>query len=710
MPPSVHDSQLAATVMGAMPVALTRCSADLRYLWASERYAAWLGLRQEDIIGKPISDVIGSDAMSSIRPHVQAVLAGQRVEYEELVRFNAIGQRWIHAEYEPTFDVSGAVDGWVACIIDLTDRKRAEHGLAVAHTSLERLFELSVMPGGDQAMPALLQAVVDTAIEVTDANMGNLQLFDEATGSLRIAAQRGFERPFLEHFAVVKGGDAACGEAMRRREQVIVEDVSKSPLFDAATMEVVKAAGIGAVQSSLMVSREGALLGVISTHWRRPHSPDRDRLRTLEIVARQAADMIQHRRQEERLREADRRKDEFMAMLGHELRNPLGPILLSTQMMARRGVGAAEKQRQVIERQARHLTRLVDDLLDVSRITRGKIDLRKERVELGTVVAKAVEMAAPLLEQRSQKLTVDVARVIVKADPERLGQVITNLLTNAATYTDPGGKIAVVATATESAVSLRVIDSGAGISPTMLPHVFDLFVQEKQALDRPRGGLGLGLAIVRSLVELHGGQVSARSDGLGKGSEFEISLPRTPVESNGLEATQRGEGPAAGHSRGSRILVVDDNEDGAMSLADALIDMGHEVRVALDGPTALRIAEDFIPVLALIDIGLPGMDGYQLAGRFREVRSLAGVRLVAVTGYGQESDRRRVLAAGFEAHLVKPVDLEVLTRVVGGCSTSERPEGAAEADDHGEGDRRADDRHRGDVPVALAVVAAADRE
>jgi PAS domain S-box-containing protein len=651
--------------MGAMPVALTRCSRGLRYLWVSERYASWLGLRGRDIVGKPIADIIGPDALASIRPHVETVLSGKHVEYEEMVHFHGIGDRWIHAEYAPTFDGSGAADGWIASVVDITERKRAEDSLAVTHASLARLFDLSVMPGGHEAMPGLLQAVVDTAIEITNADMGNLQLFDETTGSLRIAAQRGFERPFLEYFAMVKDGGAACGEAMRRREQVIVENVSKSPLFDAPTMAVMRAAGVCAVQSSLMVSRQGALLGIISTHWRQPNRPDPDRLRTLEIVARQAADMIQHRDQEEQLREANHRKDEFLAMLGHELRNPLAPILLSAQLMALRGVGIVEGERQIIERQAKHLARLVDDLLDISRITRGKVELRKERVAIGRIVARAIEMAAPLLEQRSQKLTVKVpSNLIVDVDQDRMVQVVTNLLTNAATYTEPGGKIAVAATHDKSFVKLQVIDAGAGISPEMLPCIFDLFVQEKQTPDRPRGGLGLGLAIVRNLVELHGGQVTANSDGVGKGSEFVVSLPRPHLESKRPQVTRPRKSGAKLASRASRILVVDDNEDGAASLGESLTAMGHKVRIAPDGPAALRIAKAFGPAVAFIDIGLPGMDGYQLASRFRKQRSRSPMRLIALTGYGQESDRRRSAKAGFEAHLVKPIDLATLVRTV----------------------------------------------
>jgi len=659
-------SQHAPIVMSTMPVAIARCSADLRYLWVSERYASWLGIPAAEITGKLLVDVLGQEGLASIRPYVEAVLAGKRVEYEAFVCFKNIGRRWIHAEYSPTSDASGAVDGWVACVLDVTDRKGAEQRVAAAHTALARLFELSVMPGGEEAMPALLQAVIDTAVDVSSAHMGTLQLYDTATESLHIVAHRGFQPPFLAYFATVHDSPVACCEAMRRRTSVIVEDVSSSALFDGPAMAVMEAAGVRAVQSTPMMSREGRLLGVFSTHWREPHPPVHDTLRPLEIIARQAADMIEHRQQEERLREANRRKDEFLAMLGHELRNPLAPILTATDLMKLRGDGTTERERDIIERQAKYLVRLVDDLLDVARITRGTIELRKERVDLAEVVAKAIEIASPLLEQRLHRLSVQVSRndLIVTVDPGRMTQVIGNLLTNAARYTDPGGEIRVIGRATEDGVTLRVQDTGIGISSAMLPRVFDLFVQEKQALDRPRGGLGLGLAIVRNLVELHRGSVAARSEGIGKGSEFVISLPRSreDSESGRPASVPRHEKPSK--SGGARILLVDDNEDGAQTLAAVLEDLGHDVRIANDGPAALRVVEGFTPALALLDIGLPIMDGYELARRLREQPRLAGVRLVAVTGYGQESDRHRSSEAGFEAHLVKPVDLDILQDVV----------------------------------------------
>jgi len=365
---------------------------------------------------------------------------------------------------------------------------------------------------------------------------------------------------------------------------------------------------------------------------------------------------------------ANRAKDEFLAMLGHELRNPLAPMLTALQLMRLRGESVFEKERTVIERQARHLVRLVDDLLDVSRIARGKIELRTEPIELGDIVAKAIEMASPLFELRDQQLATDVpsAGLLVAADPARLAQVVANLLTNAGKYTEKGGRIGIAARRDGPDVRLSVTDTGIGISAEMLPFVFDMFAQERQALDRSQGGLGLGLTIARSLMELHGGTIAARSAGPGQGSEFVLRLPVT-VTAAEPGVTVRKDRPVALMAPSSdrrRVLVVDDNEDAAHTLADLLARLGHTLRVAHDGPSALRLLDEFTPEVALIDIGLPVMDGYELAACFRRHPALAHVKLVAVTGYGQAVDRALTRAAGFDAHLVKPVDLEVLEPIV----------------------------------------------
>jgi PAS domain S-box-containing protein len=386
------------------------------------------------------------------------------------------------------------------------------------------------------------------------------------------------------------------------------------------------------------------------------------------IVASDVTTQMQAREQVNGLREAaesaNRAKDEFLAMLGHELRNPLSPILTALQLMKLRGESGSEHERTVIERQISHLTRLVDDLLDVSRIARGKVELKTEILEIAEVVTKAIEMASPLLEQRVHTLTVDVPKggLRVDGDMTRLSQVISNLLTNAAKYTPPGGSISIRGHREAGDVVLSVRDTGIGISPEMLPRVFDLFAQEQQALDRSQGGLGIGLTIVRSLIERHGGTVAARSEGPGKGSEFVVRLPATgrTREPADLIPAEQPCATTVPPASAPRILVVDDNEDGAEMLAEVLAKRGYDTRVAHDAPTALRVAAEFSPDIAFLDIGLPVMDGYELASHLRELPGLASLRLVAITGYGQESDRQKTRVAGFHHHLVKPVGIDAI--------------------------------------------------
>ena len=364
--------------------------------------------------------------------------------------------------------------------------------------------------------------------------------------------------------------------------------------------------------------------------------------------------------------ETDRRKDEFLAMLGHELRNPLAPIQTALQLMRLRDEKSVLRERVIIERQVGHLQRLVDDLLDISRITRGRIDLKRERLEMADIAAQALEQVDPLFVQRKHRLHLQLARpgLLVDGDPVRLAQVVANLLTNAAKYTEPGGEIWVSVGREGAEIVLRVRDNGAGIAPDLLPRVFELFTQATQTLARAQGGLGLGLAIVQRLVDLHGGRVEARSDGPGRGSEFIVWLPAAGRTAAARSGAREVFAPSPAGRTSRRLLVVDDNRDAAGLLAEALELMGYEIRVAYDGPSALTTATAFQPEIALVDIGLPVMDGYELAQRLREEAGPCKLHLLALTGYGQEKDRARALAAGFDQHLVKPIDLTRLGHIL----------------------------------------------
>ena len=353
---------------------------------------------------------------------------------------------------------------------------------------------------------------------------------------------------------------------------------------------------------------------------------------------------------------ASRAKDEFLAMLGHELRNPLAPIVTALNLMKLRTGHPLTRESEIIERQVGHLIRLVDDLLDISRVARGKVELKAERVEVSDIVAKGIETATPLLEQRRHYLSLDVPAegLLVYADATRMGQVVANLLTNAAKYTEPGGHIEVHAWRDESNVCVSVRDSGAGVASELLPRVFDLFQQGRTTLDRAGGGLGIGLALVKSLTTMHGGTVSAASEGPGRGSDFRICLPLLLSEPAVTADTRAARAPLP-TARRERVLVVDDNRDAAELIGDILRAAGHDVSIANDAFEAISLTDRLSPGVMVLDIGLPVMNGYELASRIRELHGAQAPRMIALTGYGLEHDRQRSASAGIAIHLVKPV-------------------------------------------------------
>jgi signal transduction histidine kinase/CheY-like chemotaxis protein len=440
---------------------------------------------------------------------------------------------------------------------------------------------------------------------------------------------------------------------------------------DAEHLETMRAAGMVS-HLAVPLAVHGNVIGCLgltnTTSGRRFSAED---LALAEEVAIRAALEIERVRLYEEMRcaraeaeAASRAKDVFLAMLGHELRNPLAPILTALQLMRLRGDHGSLKERAVIERQVNHLVRLVDDLLDVSRITRGKIELARQPIEIAEVLAKAIEMSSTLLEQQRHRLSVIVppTGLQVDGDHARLAQVFCNLVSNAAKYTRPGGHVLVTAQRDADDIVVQIKDDGEGIEPSLLTRVFDLFEQGERTIDRARGGLGLGLTIVKTLVELHGGRVKARSEGLGTGSEFEVRLPASRREGPQDAASPGRLDRSIAPHRSARVLLVDDNQDAVMLLSEALNALGYETRVAHDGPSGIAAAAEFHPTVAMLDIGLPVMDGYELARRLRE--QAAGIQLIAMTGYGQDTDRRRSREAGFVHHLVKPFVLEQVAAIL----------------------------------------------
>ena len=448
-------------------------------------------------------------------------------------------------------------------------------------------------------------------------------------------------------------------------EPMVVADAGNDPRFSEAERALLAGLSLGAVLAAPL--REGQrgpvwLLAAVSVTPRTWTEAER---RLVEEVGERAWAMIERVRAEAAQRTSDRAKDEFLAMLGHELRNPLAPIVSTLELMGMDGERKFSKEREMMLRQARHLAALLDDLLDVSRLARGQVELYRATVALDELVSRAVEAAGPLIEQRRHRLSVDVAPgLLVSADAKRMVQVISNLLNNAAQFTPPRGHLRLVGSGDDGSVVLRVRDDGVGIAAELLPHVFERFQRGPRAQDRSEGGLGVGLAIVRSFVELHGGTVSAASEGTGKGSEFTLRLPAASAERPGSVPP----GPAARLDALSaskhRILLVDDNRDIADILAVLLAKSGSVVEKAYDALSALSLSSTFLPTIAILDIGLPDMSGYELAKRLRKQEGLADIQLIALTGYGASADRKKSKRAGFAEHLSKPVELEDLLGAV----------------------------------------------
>jgi signal transduction histidine kinase len=454
-------------------------------------------------------------------------------------------------------------------------------------------------------------------------------------------------------------GFPANGEDRWRMLKVMLPDGRPMPREQAPVVRALNGEVVKAVDA--LIERQDGTVGWVQFS----AAPILRKDGSVEMAVATVVDVTAEKEATDAAAEAGRAKDQFLAMLGHELRNPLTPILTALEVMRLRGNGHLERERSIIERQARRLVRLVDDLLDVSRSVHGSLRLERAAVELSTVIADAVEAASPLIEESSQLLetSVPATGLVVDGDRSRLAQVIINLLTNASKYSPRGGHIKVTARADGDQLSLEVSDDGTGIEPDLLPRIFEAFIQGPQGLDRKTGGLGLGLAIARQLISAHGGTIEARSDGPGRGTTVIVTLPRAATASSERSMS----GGAANVPRvltGRRILIVEDNEDTATVLCDVLVQAGHDVRVVGDGPSALQLVESYVPDVGLFDIGLPVMDGYDLARRLWRTPGLEQTPLVAITGYAQDSDRRRALARGFAEHVAKPFDFRRLLDII----------------------------------------------
>jgi signal transduction histidine kinase/ActR/RegA family two-component response regulator len=540
-----------------------------------------------------------------------------------------------------------------------THTRQAEHSRYLHERRLALLWQSAevLLTAGDP--DAMLHRLFDQIREDLEIDTYFNFMVAEGGESLSLASCAGITAQEAEKIGHLEFGQAICGAVARQRVSIVATHIQES---SDPKVQLVRGYGIRAYACNPLMSQD-RLLGTLSFASHTRDSFSVEDLDFFRIISRYVAVAYERLTLIDGLREADRRKDEFLAMLAHELRNPLAPIRASVEFLKRKAPNPGLRSAHgIIERQVGNMVRIVDDLLDVSRVTQGRIELQCAQVTLGMVLDQAIEAVRPALQEADHELRVNVAEdpIVLNADPARLTQVFANLLDNAVKYTPRGGRITVQALREGNQLCVTVEDNGAGIPKEMLPRVFDLFTQADRTLQRSRGGLGIGLTLVRKLVELHGGTVDGASAGENQGSRFRVRLPLATVP--GAVAANSGlrEQSASHSSCHERILIVDDNQDAADSLAVLLRGDGHSVHVVYDGTQALTSVRELRPSVVLLDIGMPGMDGYQVCRQIRRDPVAVTIKIVALTGYGQPADKERTQEAGFDAHLVKPVDLRAL--------------------------------------------------
>ncbi len=635
------DSEL----LDLLPVAVYFCD-DQGYMLRWNRCAVELWGR-EPVAGDPGYRYCGSSRLFTSdgqhKPHSQCAMAdalrtGQPQRVPEIVVERPDGSRRVAmATIDPIRDASGALIGAVNVLQDITERKKAEDALSNIEKRFRHLLEKLPAAAYTCDSQGLITYFNERAVELWGRAPRLNDAVDRFCGSFLLFATDG---------SPIQHDQCWMALALRdRKEYCGKEIVIERP--DGSRRAALAYATPFFEESGDLAGALNVLVDITD------RNQARDRINEL---------LVKEQEQSERLREADRRKDEFLAMLAHELRNPLAPIRSGLDVLTTGDTG--ERQAiKLMRSQVNHLVRLVDDLLDVSRIVHGRVELRRTTVDLMPLIQQSLDAIQPTIARRKQQLVLSLpqAPVWLNVDSVRLVQVIENLLNNASKYTDKGGRIELKAECRDSQVTISIEDDGVGIEPELLPKVFELFTQSRRALDRAQGGLGIGLTLVKNLVEMHGGSVAAFSNGTGQGSRFVIQLPIAKAAS----AVDAPTGPSPA-TEGRRILVVDDNVGAAKMLSLLVSRLGpHEIEMAHDGRSAIEKTESFKPDIVLLDIGLPVMDGFTVARKLRAQEDLNGTLLVALTGYGQDEDRQKSAEAGFDEHLVKPVDMDTLKQLLG---------------------------------------------
>jgi PAS domain S-box-containing protein len=625
------------------------------------------GYAAHEAIGNPLTIIVPETFRYELAQVIQRLKSGERIDAWDTVRMRKDGSLVdVSLQISPIRNSYGEVVGASKVARDITQQKREEAALELLAKTSASLAALSDRNSAlQQAVGAVVPFFADWCVVYMINSAGQIEYQAYAHHDPQ---KQPLLRELLEKYPVDWNSSSISVQALRTGETQFVADLSHAQITGMARneedLQAIRELSPRSVISVPLRIRErtiGTMSFAASEPSRRYTSRD---VKLAGDLAQRVATAIENAELFNAVTTADRQKDEFLAMLAHELRNPLAAIRY-TMEAARLSRGNAEDELlEMVERQVNHLARLIDDLLDISRISRGKIQLRRERIDGATIARRAADTVRPLVEEKHHTLVLELSHepIPLYADATRVEQIIGNLLTNAAKYTPEGGHIQLVAHPENGEAVIKVKDTGIGIAPETLPTVFELFAQADQSLDRAQGGLGVGLTVVRKLAEMHGGTVAAASSGIGQGSEFTVRLPL----SRGGAEENRGNGTAPDESSASlRVLVVEDNRDAAQAEAMLLQTQGHEIRVAYDGPTALELAIQFQPHAMLIDIGLPGMNGFEVASRLR-AEGFENVLLIAVSGYGQEQDQHRSRAAGFDHHLVKPVDTNALFSLLRG--------------------------------------------
>jgi PAS domain S-box-containing protein len=682
-------------------------SPDSYILYSNRNFASILGLQESNASGVPFGDFIVPHMRTQFLKDVErardhsvkreyTLSPGDGRELPVLLSF---------AKLQPQTNSISIV------VTDLTAQKALEEKLRQAKSGLEeqvaertkelreseaRLFGILEHSAADlKAMRRLneigarcakdgddvescLKAILDVALEITGAEKGNIQLLNQDSDTLRLVTQTGFHEPFLEFFECGQNGDSACGVALQSKQRVVVENVNESEIYAGkASLEAMRQAHVLAVESVPLISSAGKALGIISTHFSRAHRPSEQELRLMDLLARQTADYLERKRVEEEreqllarehelretAEEANRLKDEFLAIMSHELRNPLNVILGYAELLLRmeeiKSAPHLYRMADAVKRNAVAQSKLIRDLLDLSRLRSGKLELNRETVSPVASIENAIETVRMDAEAKGVEIKVEVPDelLFVRADPVRLEQIIWNLLNNSVKFTPRGGLITVRLEEDNDGIVLTVSDNGQGIDSSFLPHIFEIFRQADPGTSRSQQGMGIGLAVVQQLVELHGGSVSANSTGLGKGATFTIRLPRSGDTKSRSSAAQH---LGIGSLEGISVLVVDDSEDTTEMVRHLLEIGGASVCAATSGFEALRIAREKDFDVVLSDISMPEMDGFEFLSRLRQLPGKEDLPAVALTGFGRPEDVQKASDKGFYAHLTKPFDIQRL--------------------------------------------------